>query len=72
MDNVEKAIYSLGNRFLNADKISNGSEKLNSTTGSAAPSPLKNVELPWYFTFLINIFVILILAELLYVGYQFS
>jgi hypothetical protein len=71
MDNVEIAVYSLGNRFLNADQISNGSEKLNATTG-AADSPVKNVSFPWYFTFLINIFVIVILAELLYVGYLFS
>jgi len=36
MDKVEIDLYSLGNRFLNADKISNGSEKINSTTGAAA------------------------------------
>ena len=65
------ADYSHGSRFLSADQISNGSEKLNATTDALALPELK-VHIPWYFTFLINIFVILILAELLYVGYQFS
>jgi hypothetical protein len=36
MENVEIAVYSLANRFLNTEQISNGSEKLNATTGAAA------------------------------------
>jgi hypothetical protein len=36
MDHAEMAVYSLGNRFLNTDRISNGSEKINATTGAAA------------------------------------
>jgi hypothetical protein len=39
MDHAEMAVYSLGNRFLNAEQISNGSEKINATTGAAA-SPM--------------------------------